>query len=285
MATLFLVLKHTVFQFGALFGVFLAGGLVLTFLSRWTSNALGQFVYPRFGLYLFGLIGIPVHEFSHAIFCKLFLHEVKKIKWFDAKAKGGALGSVEHAFNPWNIYHRIGHFFIGLGPTIFGPVLLAALFYLLVPSGRSVFHIDLTQFTSAEHAMQAVLATLLKTLSARAALTSVGFYIFLYLAICISSQIELSQEDLKQVGTGVVPILLVLFCGNVLAWALGAAWHARVLSASQHLIVIGAGFFTFAIFLSALNLGLCTLIFGFTNRILGHEAVNPFRACQSGKTN
>lgn len=277
MATLIGLIHQTLIQFISLFGIFIVGGFILTLLSRWTSNVLAQFVFPRFGLYLFGLIGIPVHELSHAVFCKLFLHDVKKIKWFDAKAKGGAHGSVEHHYSPWNLYHRIGHFFIGLGPTLLGPLILAALFYLLVPASHTLLHFDGANFPSAENAIRSTLIGLTKIIASKATLKSPGFYIFLYLGICISSQTELSNADLKQVGTGVVPIAIALLLGNILAWGLNAHWHEKFLSLASFVCAVATSFFVFAAILSLLNLAICSLIFDFLNRLMGHQPINPFR--------
>lgn len=274
MQTLFFILRNSVIQFGALFGVFLVGGAVLTYLSRSTNNVFRQFIFPRFGLYAFGMIGIPVHEFSHALFCKLFLHDLKKVKWFDAKAKGGAHGSVEHQFNPWNIYHRIGHFFIGLGPAILAPLLLALLFYALVPGAREAAHFNFTMDTH----IPAQIAHLLRSMLNRTTLSSPGFYIFLYLGICISSQIELSHEDLKQVAIGVVPILLVLVLLNLFSWASGASLHLRIMSVAARMTPAVGCVFVFSATLAAINLAICTVLFGVVNMLSGRDGVNPFRS-------
>jgi hypothetical protein len=274
MNAILLILRNSFVQFWALFGIFFLGGALLTYLSRWTNNALRQFVFPNFGTYAFGFIGIPVHEFSHAFFCKLFLHEVKKVKWFDAKAKGGSHGSVEHHYNPWNLYHRMGHVFIGLGPAILGPVLLAILFYILVPSGRSLFSATLP--VSLDHSVPMV-AELLRAMINRVTLTQPKFYFFLYLAICISSQIELSPEDLKQVATGIIPLLFVLLLVNILAWAMGGGWHVKALAIGAHLFAVGGCVFIFAAVLRAINLVLCTSLLGIVNIVSGRDTINPFR--------
>ncbi len=274
MLTLWSILQQTLIQFVSLFGVFMIGGAILTLLSRWTNNAFRQFLFPDFGMYAFGSIGVPVHEFCHALFCKLFFHEVGKVKWFDPAAKGGAHGSVTHYYNPWNLYHRIGHFFIGLGPAILGPLILGILFYALVPAGRGVF-----QWTDGNwYALVPLIKALVKALVHPATVTSPLFYLFLYLALCISSQIELSNEDIKQAAQGIVPLLIVLLLANILAWAIGFGWHARVMKIGTLTMMTGAGVFIFASMLSALNLALCTALFGVINRLSGRPGINPFRA-------
>lgn len=271
MHTVLMIAKHVFIEFWALFGVFLFGGALLTYLARWTNNAFEQFLFPRLGFYLFGFIGVPVHEFSHAFFAKVFFHDVSEVKWFDPKAKGGNHGSVTHHYNPWNLYHRVGHFFIGLGPTILGPMVLALAFYLLVPSGRFLFHPPEPAFH-----IGPLIGDLMRVLASRATLTSPGFYLFAYLAVCVSSQIELSPEDLKQVAIGIFPLLLVLVLANVLSWALSAAWHAHALSLGARLLGVMAGLFAFSALLSALNLAFFTCLFGLIHLVTGRPGINPF---------
>lgn len=268
-----LIVRNVFIEFWALFGIFLTGGAVLTYLSRWTNNVCGQFLLPRLGFYLFGIIGIPVHELSHAIFCKIFFHDVDKVKWFDPKGKGGSHGSVTHSYQPWNLYQRIGHFFIGLGPTILGPILLGALFYFLVPGGRALFQ---NSGQAALAHLPTFLADFGHLLLSRSTLSSPGFYLFVYLAICISSQIELSGEDLKQVLMGTIPILLVLVILNVASWAVGGGWHERSLAIGSQAVSVMACLFVFASLLSVLSLVLLTGVFGLVNLACGRHGVNPF---------
>ncbi|MES2855823.1 MAG: hypothetical protein V4692_08165, partial [Bdellovibrionota bacterium] len=133
MSGLFTAITNSLLQFIFIFGCFLAGACVLTLLSRWTGNAIRQSRFPQSGTYIFGWIGVPVHELSHAVFCKIFFHKVTDVKWFDPKGKDGAQGSVTHTYHPWNLYHRVGHFFIGLGPALLCPVVLGLLYWALVP--------------------------------------------------------------------------------------------------------------------------------------------------------
>lgn len=268
------VFTNTAIEFAILFGVFVAGGCLLTWLARWTNNVFRQFIFPQFGMYLFGIVGIPVHEFSHALFCKLFMHEIKKVKWFDPKARHGAHGSVTHHYNPYNPYHRLGHFFIGLGPAILGPALLALLFRFLVPGARAVFTISPTgvvtrDWVETTHAFFSALTT-------KTNFSSPGFYLFIYLAVSISSQIELSPEDLKQARIGVIPLVLILLFVNLVAVTFKSNWHGLALEMGFGVLSFWSCLFLFAALLSALNLACWTLIMGLANRLFGRSGVNPF---------
>jgi hypothetical protein len=259
MNTALLLLKNTVCQFGFFFGILIAGGGLLTLISRSTNQAFQQSRFPNFGLYFFGFIGVPVHEFCHALFCKLFFHEVKKVKWFDPKAKGGANGYVMHSFNPWNPYHRIGHFFIGMGPVLLAPLILGGLFYFLVPSGRGLFHADFLSTGT----IKPMTLGLLHAIFRRSTFSSPGFYVFLYLSLCITSQMELSKEDMKQAVLGIVPLVVLLALINAAAWIFHFSWHYRAVQYGTLGLTAGACVFTFAALLSTANLvlvkGACLL--------------------------
>ncbi len=267
------IVTQSLLQFGLIFGLMIAGGALLTFLSRLTNNAFKQFMFPNFGMYAFGWIGVPVHEFCHAFFCRLFLHDVKKVKWFDPSGKGGAHGYVMHEYHPWNPYHRIGQFFIGVGPVLLGPLILALLFYAMVPASRGIFQPAGVTWASALQ----VGALLVKSIANKATLTSLWFYLFLYLAVCISSQMELSGADLKQAMNGIVPLFLLLALVNGAAFLLKANWHAQALQISFWVMTVGIVIFTLAAILTILNLAICVFFMTFINRCFGRDGVNPFR--------
>jgi hypothetical protein len=265
-----LILKNSGLQFAFLFGAGLIGGAALTLLSKLTNNIFRQFRWPSAGTYLFGWIGVPVHEFCHAFFCKLFLHEIQEIKWFDPKASDGAHGSVTHGYQPWNVYQRVGHFFIGLGPVLLGPAILVGLFFLCVPSARHIWPALLHGGTH---------ATLLsvKAVVSVATLKTYGFWIFVYFAFAIASQIELSSADLEQAAKGAIPVFGLLLIFNLGAWALGYRWHSRVVEAGHTVTATISGVYAFSTLIALATFVGCALIFGFLNFLCGRGFINPFR--------
>jgi hypothetical protein len=272
MSGLFAALANSMIQFLAVFGCFLAGAAVLTLLSRWTNNVIRQSRFPEAGTYLFGWIGVPVHEFSHAFFCRIFLHKVTAIKWFDAKAKGGAHGSVTHTYHQWNVYHRIGHFFIGLGPALLCPFVIALLYWLLVPGAGPELKLLFSKVTLIEQ------KEIFRPFLTGAAFHSAGTWIFLYLTSAICTQVELSKEDLKQVLAGIVPLLLVLFVLNTGAWAFDWKIHSFILTSSSKFQSAAITVFGFASILAATTFFVCAIVCGSINVVLGRPFGNPFRS-------
>lgn len=92
----------------------------------------------RFAFYVTAFFGVFIHELSHALMAVIFRHKVLKIDFFNP-SPDGTLGSVSHAYNPRNIYHVIGNFFIGMAPLIGGVATIYAMTRLLLPESASVF--------------------------------------------------------------------------------------------------------------------------------------------------
>ena len=219
------VALRSALQFGAFFGTLAVSAFALTLLSRMSSRMHRDFAWPRLPFYFFGAIGVPVHELAHAVFCILFGHRISRVKWFDPNARGGSHGSVEHSYNPRNPAHRIGQFFIGLAPALLGPVLIAVLYYLLAPAARMGTSNSLTGTAT--------------NFVTRANWSSGTFWLFIYLATAISSQIELSREDLAHARSGAIATFLAILAINLVIEAVGWApmWHERAMAFG----VAGAG--------------------------------------------
>ncbi|MBS1970218.1 MAG: hypothetical protein JSU04_07910 [Bdellovibrionales bacterium] len=269
-SALLLILKNSALQFFGLFGVLFLSGMLLTWISRWTNNTFRQFVLPKFGLYVFGVIGVPLHELCHALFAKIFFHEIGSIKWFDPEGKGGSYGVVVHHYNDRNLYHRIGLFFIGMGPVLLAPVLLFALYSFLVPHPVPFsLHLGDLGFLANDFS---------KSLLGAANWSSMGFYAFLYLAVCLTSQMELSSEDLKVARGGVLPILLLILLVNTAAGLFNFNLHARFVNIFNMGLVWWGAFLAVAVFISLLNLLFCAVLFNVLNKIFGRQGINPFQS-------
>jgi hypothetical protein len=196
--------------------------LALTLLvMHWSAQALARQSSQLFGrrlqLYLFGLPGTIVHEGSHVIACLLFGHRVHRVTWFDPQATDGALGSVEHSYNPASAYQRVGTIVIGLSPLLVGAavLLLAARWLLGVPVEQPA---DL------------------------AAVAVWRWALFAYVSLSVGGSMHLSASDVRGTWRGLVTLAVWLAAALLLSvalwWVLSylapAVWPAHVAPALQH---------------------------------------------------
>jgi hypothetical protein len=208
-----------------IFGVFFLFGLVLYGLSKMTRNIFHNAGYPKLDVYLTGWIGIPVHEFGHALFCIIFTHRINEIKLFTPNSADGSLGYVNHSYHRGNYYQNVGNLFIGAGPIIAGTFALYALMAYLLPN-----HLGISALLSDKNIEGITLANVLNNYSlvlsfslnvaakvfSAANFTAPGFWVFLYLSLCVSSHMALSGADLKGMWQGVVVFVLILFFVNII---------------------------------------------------------------------
>ncbi|MEW5511887.1 hypothetical protein ABGT16_04640 [Pseudomonas asiatica] len=106
------------FLFSCIFG--LAWLLILpTLLIAVGSWVVSLLVKNSFRTHAaFGLLGVPVHELSHALFCLVFRMPITKIKLYSPNLKTGILGYVAFAYNPSSLGHAVGLLFQGVAPLI-----------------------------------------------------------------------------------------------------------------------------------------------------------------------
>lgn len=170
---------------------------------HWSAQALARQSSQLFGrrlqLWLFGLPGTVVHEGSHVIACVLFGHRIERVRWFDAQATDGALGSVEHSYDPSSAYQRVGTIAIGLSPLLVGAavILLAAHWLLGVPA---VAVAELAQVTPWRWAL------------------------FAYTVVSVGGSMHLSASDLRGTRRGVITLsawlAIALLIVSLLWWIL-----------------------------------------------------------------
>lgn len=182
---------------------------------HWSAQALARQSSQLFGrrvqLYLFGLPGTIVHEGSHVMACLLFRHRVHRVKWFDPQATDGALGSVEHSYNPASTYQRVGMIAIGLSPLLAGAAVLLLAVRLLL--GRPVVQVaDLADVSAWRWAL------------------------FVYISLSVGGSMHLSPPDVRGAWRGVVALgawlgaalLLSLALWWVLSLLAPTAWPSHV---------------------------------------------------------
>lgn len=112
-------------------GVIVLFGFLIALCNKRFYANFGS--YGRAVCYITGVIGTPVHECAHALFCLIFRHKIVEIKLFQINSADGALGYVRHTYNPKKLYPRIGNFFIGVAPILVISAILYLLAWLLLP--------------------------------------------------------------------------------------------------------------------------------------------------------
>lgn len=262
-------------QLFLILGPGLALGLLLHLLSSYTRVRACALFGNRLWMLLFGLPGTVVHEAGHAVFCPVFGHKIKRIKWFDLKARDGRLGYVEHSYQPGNIWHQTGNFFIGIGPILLGSlVIYIAAWLLLLPEVARSLH-DYARFEGVPlapgewgHLAQTVGGSVLETLRLAFSPASLGrwqTWLFFYLAFAVGSSITLSPPDIQVAGHGFVALVLLLLIFNFATFWLGDSTAPAINFAVQCAVVFNA-ILLFAVIFNVMGAMLAGGMYGLARR-------------------
>lgn len=210
---LLLLFKTLAFEIAIIFGVFFLLGFLLFHIQKKTN-----FHYTRSigfkGILITAWFGTPIHEISHAVTAKLFNHTIEEIHFFRPNKETGGLGHVHHAYNPRSVYQRIGNFFIGAAPLIFGAVVLLLFLYVFAPNGREVTSLLFQPFTPElliKHIQHGI-----ELLFSPTHLNEWQFWLFLYISFCVSSHMAPSRQDIKNMWKGFVWLIILLLFANII---------------------------------------------------------------------
>ncbi len=294
-----LLVVSTASQLVWLLGLFFIFGLVLYLFARLTRNTYVKSVGQKADIFFTGWIGTPVHELGHAVFCVLFRHKIREISLYRPDATDGTLGYVSHSYNPRSTYQRIGNFFIGIGPIIFGSLAIYLAMHFLVQNKADLITGIEAQgqtFVDAVRGefggvLSAYWSTTLQTLSGlftSANFADYRFWIFLYFSICVASHMELSPPDIKGSGGGLLALVLFFLFVNLIVLGLEAVgisdhfggWWSYVKLESYAVAInkwLGmlASLFVFATIISGLHFVCAYAIFSFYNLLRGRGLINP----------
>ncbi|MFC1860807.1 hypothetical protein ACFLYL_00800 [Chloroflexota bacterium] len=217
----------TLYQMTSLFGGIVIFGLAIHVLSQLTFKALER-AFGRNGVYLVAWLGTPIHEASHALFCLIFFHKIIEIRFFRPDPVTGTLGYVQHTWNRKNPWQVLGNLFIGIGPVILGCMVLFAVFYVMISDSSQAWNIITTRVNEIDrnysignyfNVLALSLPVMLKLIFTAANITTFMFWVFLYLSICIASNIRLSTADIKHIFSGmgclVLPFLVINLLGLI----------------------------------------------------------------------
>ncbi len=227
---------QTVFTVGI---IFLFGFLIAFCNKRFYAN-FGAF--GRLACYITGAIGTPVHECAHALFCVIFGHKVMEIKLFQINSADGTLGYVNHTYNPKNIYHKVGNFFIGVAPIIVISAILYLMAYLLLPE----FLVELSAGIQVVDFVADFGGALLSILSSVPIFflyaVTWQWWVFLIVGIFLALHMTLSKPDIKGALNGLIFVLLAFLIVDVVLGLVDGVllqgFTSGVLSVASYLLCI-----------------------------------------------
>ncbi|MBI2436662.1 MAG: hypothetical protein HYV41_02900 [Candidatus Magasanikbacteria bacterium] len=251
--------KATIIQLFGILGIFFVLGFIHASIQSLIHQNYNRTLGWK-GILWTAWIGTPIHELGHAFFAKLFGHKINRIAIFVPNEQTGNLGHVDHSYNPHSLYQKIGNFFIGSAPMIFGSIFLLTLLYYLVPNGKEIFAplkgtINFSNIFSS-------IWLLLKNLFAHENVVAWNFWVFLYVSFAISSHMAPSKADRGGMWNGLIWLALLLFLVNAIAIGFGTDITQYILGIAKYMSIFVA-IFLYAIILSTLHLLLSFLLFIF----------------------
>ncbi|WP_370575890.1 hypothetical protein [Methanomethylovorans sp.] len=241
-------------------GPVLLTGLLLGSMEK-RANIYFRKSVGRKALLLTAWIGVPVHETGHLFMCWLFRHRVTKVKLLDISSRDGTLGYVRHSYNRNSLYQSIGNFFIGIGPILSANVFLIVSMYLLLPeifrevTGQMLLFSSRTAIgPSGMEYIAGFLTGILSGLFDPSNAGSINFWIYVFLALGVSSHIALSTADIKGAARGLPALFFLLLIANILAYALDMNTEealTRIFLYNMYLLM----FTVLSVIFSGINLG------------------------------
>jgi len=244
-----------------LLGTIMLIGMILGILRSYSIRNF-QRSFGWKSVMITGIIGVPVHELSHAIIALLFSHKITEIKLLQKPDENGVMGYVQHSYNKHSVYQQIGNFFIGVAPIFGGVISIITLMRFIIPQAYNRFISILATSLQVTELNKVTIEEivnsyegLIKSIFSFNNFQNPYFYIFLFMAICISSHISLSTADIKGASRGLVIIFLIILLLNLL----GLSKYVLAFSIIRYNILI-TGFLIVAIILSIITFGISLIL-------------------------
>ena len=235
-------------------GVLFAFGLLIHVCNKAFYASLGRAAHPV--CYATGVIGTPVHECAHALFCLIFGHKIIEVKLFQTKSEDGTLGYVKHTCNPKNVYHRIGNFFIGVAPILVISALLYLLAYLLVPMMLTAILSDVAAINPTAGIAEMAKSMIDISASVFSYMHLWQWWVFLILAIFLALHMTLSPADIKGALGGLLFLVPAILLVDVILFFAKKSYLLAMTDAITTFGGILVGFMSFALIIALIALGL-----------------------------
>ena len=210
------VLADVAILFLMLLGPFAVFAIIIHWLERTIQTRLAE----RFGwksVLWTGWLGTPIHELSHAIMCKVFRHRIDDMALFEPDKQSGRLGYVRHSWTRGNWYEEIGNVFIGIAPLMGGSITLIGLLWLFFPEAAgAALEIGRSSDQGVVGQTLAVVETIFASILEWRNFGTAGFWVFIYLVLCVGSHMAPSRSDYRGAGKGAVMLLITMLAVGVL---------------------------------------------------------------------
>lgn len=223
------VVLTTITQIFILLGPLILLAFIMHIIAKKNENLSYRVMGRKAYLYGFAWLGTSVHELGHAFFAKIFRHKITDMALFTPHSNDGSLGHVNHSFNPKSTYQRIGNFFIGIGPILFGAIVLYIMSWLLFGFGFSkmtIYEIQGESFFSfnnlggiLSNTWDNIIIYLGLVFGASSSIFKV--IILIYFLYAIGSSITLSRSDIKSSIDGFIFFVLGLLIFNLFSSWIG----------------------------------------------------------------
>lgn len=205
----------------AVLGTFIVFGLIFNVIQVINERLIVS-TFGFKGLVVTGYIGTVVHELSHMIMAKIFNHKIVDFKLFrpNKALSDGVFGYVKHSYKSNSLYQRVGDFFIGIAPMIFGTALIWLIMMVLTPNTYNdlINNINVIEYLNSLNNIDIdsiinILLIQTKVIIDSMFLTknifSISHIIMLILVYSISTHMTLSKKDIQGSLNGLVICYIV----------------------------------------------------------------------------
>ena len=246
-------------------GAIILTGVIIALLNGLFYRAVGTNSYKV--CIATGCIGTPIHELGHAFFCLVFGHKIVEMKLFSPDKESGTVGYVKHSFNEKNIYQRMGQFFIGVGPIIFGSGVLLLLLFLLVRPAFTSLAAAMSSLGSAENSLGDYFTLIgsgfggfFRSLFSGELVTTWQWWVMLLLGCMISIHMNLSKADIDGAKLGLLLVIAIFALVPIIVGIISSTAHWYVTTAMTSAAIYMMCVYALAIIFASISVAIVFLI-------------------------
>ena len=237
-----------------------AFGLLYKFVG-WKISTYIQRIFGWTGYCILGSVGVTYHELSHLITAVLFRHKISAVRLFrpfQGKVDG-TLGYVNHSWNNRSLYQKIGNFFIGTAPMLFG----AGLFFVILRVAYPTSFTDAAEMSEIFGSLVFAFINMLKPENFFTMWTP----IVILIAIFICPYIHMSWEDIKGAASGAITLIIAAFILSLISVAIPADAMSQIQGAMNTVVT----YYIYALILGLTMSVIMTVCFALVSVLRGKK--------------